>query len=356
MSRTEKPKIKNSWKKKILLIRLRRIGDILMTSPAVTALKEHFPESRLFYIVEEPYRELVEGNPYLDEVIVLPAGQSRQEFFALIGKIRKSRFDAVVDFHGGPRAALLTLFSGAKTRIGYKVKYKSFIYHQKISRGSLTSPVHSVENHLNLVRALSVPSDLKPPLFMPEAQEEERNKVESLLEANNLRSFNLIILHISAGNSFRHWGQENIVKLLSLLSQHKELRVILVGSKEDEPVSSRIINQSPPVVSNFTGLLNLRELRFLIRKAAFFIGPDSGPMHIAATTDTPIIAYFGPTLPAHFSPWMKEAVILQKELNCRPCRQRQCIHNDFRCIRTISPQDVYRSIMGDIPQRDTHSP
>ncbi|MFW6159985.1 MAG: glycosyltransferase family 9 protein [Acidobacteriota bacterium] len=356
MSRTEKPKIKNSWKKKILLIRLRRIGDILMTTPAVTALKDHFPESRLFYIVEEPYRELVEGNPYLDEVIILPAGQSRQEFLALARKIRKSRFDAVVDFHGGPRTALLTLFSGAKKKIGYRVKYKNFIYHHKISRGSPAYPVHSVENHLNLVRTLGVPFELRPPLIMPEAKGEERNKVESLIEINKLKDFNLIVFHISAGNSFRHWGEENIIHLLSMLKKHKELRVILVGSKEDQSASNFILKKSPQVAVNFTGLLNLRELRYLIQKASFFIGPDSGPMHIAATTDTPIIAYFGPTLPAHFSPWMKDAVILQKELNCRPCRQRKCIHGDFRCIRTIFPQDVYQAIMGDVPQKDTHSP
>lgn len=356
MSRSEKPKTKDYSQKKILLVRLRRIGDVLLTTPAVAALKEHFPESRLYYVVEEDYRYLVEGNPYLDEVIVLPAEQSRRQFLAFAAKVRKNRFDAAIDFHGGPKAALLTFLSGAEKRIGYKLKYKNFIYHHKIPRGSLSSPVHSAENHLNLVRTLGVPPDLRPPLFMPEAKEEERGHVDTLLERENLKASKLVVLHISAGNSFRHWGEDNIVRLLSLLSRHHELRVILVGSKEDQSASSRIMAKAPQMAANFTGLLNLRELHFLIQKADFFVGPDSGPMHIAAATETPIIAYFGPTLPAHFSPWKKDAVILQKELNCRPCRQRKCIHSDFRCIRSISPHDVYQAIMGDVPKRGTLSP
>jgi heptosyltransferase-1 len=99
-----------------------------------------------------------------------------------------------------------------------------------------------------------------------------------------------------------------------------------------------------PILS-LVSRLNLRELRELISRASLFVGPDSGPMHIAATTSTPIVAYFGPTLPAHFGPWMAQSTLLEKDFDCRPCRQRQCVHEDFRCLRTISPEEVYNACL-----------
>jgi ADP-heptose:LPS heptosyltransferase len=95
-------------------------------------------------------------------------------------------------------------------------------------------------------------------------------------------------------------------------------------------------------VVSLAGRLNLIETRELIGRAALFFGPDSGPMHIAAATPTPIVAVFGPTLPAHFAPWKaeKRSLILQKDLECRPCRQRVCLTADFRCLRMITSAEA----------------
>lgn len=93
------------------------------------------------------------------------------------------------------------------------------------------------------------------------------------------------------------------------------------------------------------GKLNLREVRELISRSALFVGPDSGPMHIAATTSTPIVALFGPTLPAHFSPWQAKAYLIEKDFDCRPCRQKRCIYEDFRCLRSITPDEVFQACL-----------
>jgi ADP-heptose:LPS heptosyltransferase len=90
---------------------------------------------------------------------------------------------------------------------------------------------------------------------------------------------------------------------------------------------------------------NLREIKELISRSSLFVGPDSGPMHIAASTSTPIVALFGPTLPAHFAPWQGIAHLIEKEFDCRPCRQRQCIYEDFRCLKSIKPEEVYEACL-----------
>jgi heptosyltransferase-1 len=116
--------------------------------------------------------------------------------------------------------------------------------------------------------------------------------------------------------------------------------VLLVGSAQDIPRADEIRTLSPHAVLSLAGDFNLAELRELIGRAALFVGPDSGPMHIAASTPTPIVALFGPTLPANFSPWQALATLVEKPYDCRPCRQRKCVSGDVRCLKTITVDDV----------------
>ena len=350
MSRKEKRRADPSARPKILLVRLRRIGDVVMTTPSITALKEALPQASLSYVIEEPYRRLVEGSPYLDRVIILP---SRQGFSGLIRsakQIRREKYDAVIDFHGGPRAAFLTFFSGASLKIGYKLKYKSFIYDLRIPRSSGNGYSHSVENHAALVRALglTLPEPL-PPLFLPQPRQEEKEKIDKFWAENRLGDAKVIIIHIGAGNEFRDWGAKNLAGLAGLLSRQAGVRVILVGSASDQGRAKEILKNSRSPLLSLAGELNLIELREVISRASLFVGTDSGPMHIAAATPTPIVALFGPTLPENFAPWRAEATLIEKELECRPCRQRHCLTEDFRCLRSIEPAEVYEACLKILP-------
>jgi heptosyltransferase-1 len=331
--------------KKILLIRLRRIGDVILTTPAISALREGMPAASISYIVEKPYRELVEGNPNLDKVIVLERKQGLREFFKLIRQIRKEKYDGVLDFHGGPRASLITLLSKAKLKVGYRIKYKSFIYHLKLPRSPKEGYLHSVESHINLVKALGVEVKSLPPLYLPQAKKTEVEKVKKFMEENALGEYKIITVHISAGNKFRDWGVENLVKLTSLLGQQPDVKIVLLGTSEDQKAEEEILKKSKASLLSLVGKLNLREVKDLISHSSLFVGPDSGPMHIAASTSTPIVALFGPTLPAHFAPWQAKAFVIEKELDCRPCKQRDCIYEDFRCLRSIDPEEVYQACL-----------
>lgn len=341
LSQREKQKIDPSRVQSILLIRLRRIGDVVMTTPAITALRKGFPKAKITYVIDEPYRELVEGHPDLDGVLVLPRHLGVEEFRKHVRRIREDAFDVVIDFHGGPRASLLTLFSGAALKIGYRIKYKSLVYDIKLPREPEKGYFHSVENHVNLVKALGVNPPSIPPLSLPLPTHSEAEKVRQFIADGTLEDTKIVTLHISAGNEFRDWGGQRLIRLVTLLSQIPRVKVALIGSEIDRQTEEEIIKKGEAPVLSMVSRLNLRELRELISQASLFVGPDSGPMHIAATTPTPIVAYFGPTLPAHFGPWKARSTLLEKDFDCRPCRQRQCIHEDFRCLRTISPEEVY---------------
>jgi lipopolysaccharide heptosyltransferase II len=340
-----RPRIDPSQIKKILLIRLRRIGDVILTTPAVTTLRQCFPASSISYIVERPYRELVEGNPNLDKVIVLEKKQGLKDFFRLIRLIRKEKYDAVLDFHGGPRASLITLFSRAKLKVGYRIKYKNFIYDIKLPRRPEQGYFHSVENHINLVKALGVEVKSFPPLYLPQARKTEVERVSKFIKENSLGASKIIAIHISAGNEFRNWGVDNLVQLINLLGQRADVKIVLLGTGEDQKAEEEILKKSTASVLSLVGRLNLREVREFISRSSLFVGPDSGPMHIAASTSTPIVALFGPNLPAFNAPWKAKAIVVEKELDCRPCKQRRCLHQDFRCLKGIEPEEVYQACL-----------
>lgn len=326
---------------RILLIRLRRIGDIVMTTPAVEILKAALPAASLTYVVEEPYRRLVEGHPCLDKVIVIEKNQTFRDFRRVVRRIRKKRYDAVLDFHGGPRASLLALLSGARLKIGYKVKYKSCIYHIKVPRGVKNGYVHSVENHVNLVKALGVGVAGIPPASLPPPLPADVRAIDDFFEKHELRNRKVVALHIGAGNRFRDWGTANIARLATCLARLPGTSVVLIGGDEDRAAEKDILAASPASVLSLAGRIDLIGVKELISRAALFVGPDSGPMHIAAATATPIVAFFGPTLPANFSPWKSRARVVEKELGCRPCRQRECVPGDFRCLQGITVEEVF---------------
>lgn len=312
-----------------------------MTTPAISAIRCALPKAFLAYVVEEPFRRLVEGNPDLDEVLVVPSRQDFLSFLRFIGRVRRACYDLAIDFHGGPRASRIAWLSGAHFKAGYELKHKGLFYDVRVPRSRRGAPVHSAENHLNLVRAAGIEAEEPgPPLSLPEAKKEEAERIEKLWTDRGLQGSKVIILHIGAGNEFRDWGAENLAALAVRLAGFPGVRVILVGAAQDVSRAGDIRKTRPAEILSLAGDLNLIELREVIAKSALFVGPDSGPMHIAATTSTPIVALFGPTLPAHFAPWRTNAALIEKTLDCRPCKQRRCLTEDFRCLRGITVDEV----------------
>jgi ADP-heptose:LPS heptosyltransferase len=312
-----------------------------MTTPAITALSEALPEAHISYVVEKPFRELIEGNPHVDRTLVLPRRLGVNRFLKTIRMIRKERFDAVIDFHGGPTASLITLFSGARLKIGYRVKYKSAVYDIAIPRGLRTGHIHSVENHINLVRALGLKISASPSLLLPESPDATKKKIRDFFSEKGLAGSKVIIIHVGAGNKFREWGVRRWVEFLSILLRKHDIKIVMIGTSEEEDIADQILDELPSSVFSLVSKLTLKDLRELIAKSCLYVGPDSGPMHIAASTSTPIVALFGPNLSAYNAPWQAESVIIEKELDCRPCDQRSCIKGDFRCMQTITPEEVY---------------
>src|SRR6185436_17903495 len=298
---------------------------------------------------------IVRGNPHLDEVIVVPLrrGFARvRDDIAWADRLRRKHFDIAIDLHGGPRSAWLTWASGAPTRIGYTTRGRSWMYTHVVPRPEDLGPTHSVVKQWQLLTPLGI--DACDPArdsveMMPDAAA-AASVAHRLADAGIGPSNPLIVLHVSAGNPFRRWPADAFASLVVELARRDSARrFMLLSGPSDEGAARAIAEQArgrlgPGAAAITYGHFNVGELRALAERAAVYIGGDSGPLHLAATTHVPIVELFGPTLPGRSMPWRDarwyaEAVDAGP-LPCRPCRQRTCEPGDFRCLTRISPEQV----------------
>jgi lipopolysaccharide heptosyltransferase II len=342
---------------KILLVRLRLIGDVVFTTPAIGALRRKFPAAHITYLVEAPAEPVVRHHPGLDEIIVLerPRGLGRLRYdIALARRLRRERFDLAIDFHGGPRSGLLTWATAAPQRVGYDLPGRGWCYTTRVPwTRSLVPPRHSVLNQWGLLEPLGIdpPDRARDAVTMPLDREAVQRVDQRLAAANVDRAARVIVMHVSAGNPFRRWPAASFARAAATLASEDPARRIIITSGPSESAAAEAVaaearqlagNAAARIVR--TGEFDLAELKALVDRAALYIGGDSGPLHIASTTRTPIVALFGPTLPDRSMPWRDPAIgaiaVDAGPLPCRPCHQRHCVPGDFRCLTAISPTMV----------------
>ncbi len=341
----------------ILLVRLRLIGDVVFTTPAIRALRRHYPDARITYIVEEEAEPVVRQNPHLDNVIVARSphapGRLRADI-ALIGRLRRERYDLAIDFHGGPRSSMLTWLSGAPRRIGYEVAGRSWMYTTRVPRPRALRPRHSVVSQWDVLLPLGIaPPDAEiDATYMPEDPAASAAVARRLTSAGIGTGHPVVVVHVSAGNPFRRWPAASFVELVCrLASKDAKRRIILTSGPSDAEAAAAVARDARARLAADErasivecGEFDLPELRALIARASLYIGGDSGPLHIAGTTGVPVVGLYGPTLPIRSQPFRgAQFTSLAAEvanLPCRPCDQRVCEPGDFRCLSGISAEAV----------------
>jgi lipopolysaccharide heptosyltransferase II len=342
---------------RILLVRLRQIGDVVFTTPAIRALRQRFPDAHLSYIVEPAAAPIVAGNPHLNQVIVAPRGRGVRgllDDLALASRLRAERYDLAIDFHGGPRASLLTWLSGAPDRLGYDVAGRGWMYTRRVARPRELRRRHSVENQWDLLAPLGVapPDRAAFPMEMTPDPAVAAD-VDSRLAGHGVApGHQLIAIHVSAGNPFRRWPASHFVDLaVSLAAADPRRRIVVTSGPSEGDAAGRVIAGAQARLGSAhahqvlsCGEFSLAELRALLDRAALYIGGDSGPLHVAATTAVPIVGLYGPTLPVRSAPWRATTLptlsVDAGELPCRPCDQRVCAPGDFRCLTSIKAAQV----------------
>ena len=341
----------------------------MFTTPAVRAIRERFSDAYIAYVVEPSAAAVVAANPNLDELVIAPRRGLASDV-ALGRQLRTQRFEVAIDFHGGPRASLLTWLSGAPRRIGYQVAGRSWMYTERIARPRELRARHSVVNQWDLLAGLGIdePGPERTPIEMAVDSASAADVDARLRAAGVAPDDELIVVHVSAGNRFRRWPRANFAALAATLaSANHRRRVVVTAGPSEQDAEADIIERARQQLGPGErdriaqcGVLSLADLRALDDRAALFIGGDSGPLHIASASRVPIVGLYGPTLPARSEPWRDPRLVSERVevhgLPCRPCDQRTCAPGDFRCLTWIGPDEVARAAERALARARSGSP
>ena len=302
--------------RKILIVRLRSIGDMILIGPAVLALKKTYPGAEITVVSEPLCVPVVAGNPLYDRVIVfsiqrvktLPFRQMITEYVKFTAFLRNKQFDLTIDLHGGPRAAVITLLSGSRCRLGYELRGRQWAYtiSRRVELGNLM-----IRTHIELLRSVGT-SPLHPPeqgLFFPIPVSHRTWAGDFLrsLPRNDL----LLVFHCGARFDYKCWPDTHFITLGKKLHLWRKTTIVLIGGKADEDKSREIARAIGVNAVNLAGELPLEKTAALIEQADLMVCNDSGPMHIAEALHIPIISLFGPTDPNIWAPVGKRNRVIQ---------------------------------------------
>ncbi len=338
--------------KKILLARTDRLGDLVLTTPAIKAIRMAYPDAYIAMIVR-PYAYLVvKNNPYLDDVILYDKYGKHRSFIATIRfamDIRRIGFDRAVIFHPTNRMHIIAYIARIPRRIGYDNKLK-FLLTDKIKNIKHEGIKHEKDYTLDMLKSLGIRAS-ESELLVP-VDDFCRQQVEDILARNGLKkSDKIIAIHPGASCASKIWPSERFAKLSDLLIARHNAKVIILGGKDKRDMFCvdvlKKFMQNKAIFLN--GILDIMQLAAVLQKAVVFISNDSGPVHIATAVGTPVIDIFGraePGLsPLRWGPLGPNDIVIHRDLNCRDkCLAHNC-KKSFACIRAISVDDVYNTIL-----------
>jgi len=329
--------------KRILVIRFRAMGDVLLATPLLRALKRRWPEARVDYLVEEGLSPLLEGSDDFDRLLAWPR-RARPRWLSDLRwalRLRRERYDLLLDLHGNGTSVLFTALSAAPLRIGYRFRGRHYFYHRKIDRRwpSHLPPAYEPRRHFRLVESLGIqPEDLR--LRLPTA-----GRGDPFGTGVGLR----VLMAPGATWSAKQWPAEHYGKLADLLTSIGA-RVFLMGSAGEQELLSRVAAGSAAKVLPSTSIPQMLEA---IAAADLLVCTDSGARHVAVAMDTPSLAIFGPSDPRVWSPEHPRHPTIFKDLECRPCMLTECPLKGHPCMNDLTPESVFDRLRGLISSLET---
>jgi lipopolysaccharide heptosyltransferase III len=323
--------------KSILVIKLRAIGDVLLSTVVLKSLRSAFPDARIDFLTERASREVVEGNPALNSILVFDG--RKESGVGLILKVRRRKYDLVIDLFGNPRSALVTLGSGAGYRVGYRFGWRKHCYNL------ITEPrgnqLHNTDFNFDALRRIEIPVLDALPHFPV--------TTEACVFANDFfRRANLVgktvaALNPGGGWSTKRWRIHQFASLGDRIAASYNAEILIIWGPGEEEMAAGIRNlmKSKALLIPPT---NLKQLAAILQQCKFMVTNDSGPMHIAAAVGTPVVAIFGPTNPELQGPVGVPSEIIQNlKLLCLGCNYTVCpIGNP--CMEELGVDEVLTGV------------
>ena len=336
--------------KRIIVIDLLYLGDLLFAHPFFVALRRFFPEARIDLIANSTFSEIVKVNPNFDQIYSYDKSWSVIESYKFAKKIKKNNYQLALNIHGNWRTALLLKLISADQSIGYGSKGRGLFLDQIVD--------DNISGHM-IDFYLKFANELKNNFEQINIEETSTNKFPVLkVEGKYLASAeeklkklaikeNFIVLNTGGSWPTKRWPKEYFAELADLLTE-KNYDILFVGGPSDTERVNYIIDKiiKKDNIYNLCGETSLLELAAVLKKASLMISGDTGPAHLAAAVGTNTAAIFGPSDETKYAPRAKEKNILikNKGLECRPCGEHECPLKHFKCMKEIKAEEITKKL------------
>jgi lipopolysaccharide heptosyltransferase II len=333
--------------RRILLTRMKFIGDIVLTTPIIRALRQAYPEAYLAYLGEARAVSLLEHNPYLDEI--LPFDFSRPGLLEqprITWLLRRKKFDLAIDLFGNPRSALLTYLSNAPIRVGPARRGRGRLYTIEVQDDGHTKS--AIDFHYQSLRALGIPpAGEQTEIFLTEKERQEGREMLAGSLGNVLAPGGKVVaLHPGATWPAKRWGPERFAALAERLQRLSGLSVVFTSGPGEEEILRAVLaaSTSPlPVLKHLT----LRHLAAVLAACSGYVTNDAGPMHISVAVGTPTVGLFGPGEEEIWFPYQAPHQALRRDVPCHPCHLDFCNRQGegyMECMKLLNVDDVVRAM------------
>ena len=311
----EQIKVKN-----ILIIKLDDAGDMVYATPVFKLIKQKYPESKTTLWCKNATSELIKHDPFLDFII------TKKEQL-------EQKYDLILDLRGNIESLKYAFLHPPKIRLDRgTIRLKNKLKGQH---------PHEIQTNFEIIKILidDAHTELQPEIYYSKYEE---NLAQKYIAENNLEKF--AVLHVGANKKLRKWPLENYAALANILKNQYQLDLIFVGNTQDmediAQVKSRLEFKTYAVAGNFSWT----QYAALVKKAALFVGNESGPLHVAAAMGTPLVGLFGPGEPRIFYPYGEKSTFVHHVLTCNPCDQIHCVHLSNTCMQRINLTEVLDQI------------
>lgn len=329
-------------------MRLGAIGDVANALAFAAALKEARPDVHVGWAVHPLAQPLVEGHPCVDRVHLWPRGAGPAGFARLVREIRAERYDVAVDLQRIQKSAWLARLSGAPRVLGYdRARAKEFSWlltRERLDPRGATR--HMLEHYLEFARHLGAPARVPRRLFPPDAAAEAwaEHLVRELGGAP-------VLVNLGASKPANRWAPERFGALARALVGDGQ-RVCFTGGPGDRAAAERARTAAGDGPRDLVGATSLRQLLALARRARLFVGCDTGPMHLAAAVETPVVALFGPADPARTGPFGHAHLVLRELPPCAPCGRKTCHQPRHACMEDLTVERVLAAVRARLASGD----
>ncbi|MBN2412540.1 glycosyltransferase family 9 protein [candidate division KSB1 bacterium] len=332
--------------KNILVIKLRAVGDVLLSTIVLENLRSAFPDARIDFLTEKAGSQIVAGNPFLNDVIILDRPKNlnlswygRLKYHVqFLYQIRRRKYDIVFDFFGNPRSAILSVISGAPKRVGYNYRIRQLAYNNVVR--TRASHIHEAPWHLDALTALNIPVISKELSFFIDPQ--SKQFADEFWKEQGLDGKRVLALNFSGGWPAKRWPLERFAELSERIVAKYQTQVLLLWGpgEKDDALRLQALSKVKTMLIPET---DLKQLGAILAKTDLMVSTDSGPMHIAAAMSTPCVAIYGPTNYKLQGPYGDIHQIVYKDnLDCLCCNRLDC--DTLSCMNALSVDAVFSAV------------